>query len=84
MPVKHSRLRHMVSTGLAVSAVLLGTTCVVLVASGWPLSVAAGAAGLTASGFAGTVDPKSKAAPAAFLICVAAIGTALVVHQVVS
>jgi hypothetical protein len=74
----------MVSTGLAVSAVLLGTTCVVLVASGWPLSVAAGAAGLTASGFAGTVDPKSKAAPAAFLICVAAIGTALVVHQVVS
>ncbi len=77
-----SRVRRIVSTGLAVGSVLLATTCVVLVAGGWPLAVAAGAAGLSASGFAGTVDPKSKAAPAAFLICVAAIGLALLFHQI--
>jgi hypothetical protein len=77
---KKSRVRRIVSTGLAVGSVLLAASCVVLVAGGWPLSVAAGAAGLSASGFAGTVDPKSKAAPAAFLICVAAIGTALLLH----
>lgn len=76
-----SRVRRIVGTGLAVGSVLLAATCVVLVASGWPLSVAAGAAGLSASGFAGTVDPKSKTAPAAFLICVAAIGMALLLHQ---
>lgn len=76
-----SRVRRIVSTGLAVGSVLLAATCVVLVAGGWPLSVAAGAAGLSASGFAGTVDPKSKAAPAAFLICVAAIGMALLLHH---
>lgn len=75
-----SRVRRIVSTGLAVGSALLAATCVVLVAAGWPLSVAAGAAGLSASGFAGTVDPKSKAAPAAFLICVAAIGMALLLH----
>jgi hypothetical protein len=77
---KKSRVRRIVSTGLAVGSVLLAASCVVLVAGGWPLSVAAGAAGLSASGFAGTVDPKSKAAPAAFLICVAAIGMALLLH----
>lgn len=75
-----SRVRRIVSTGLAVGSVLLAASCVVLVAGGWPLSVAAGAAGLSASGFAGTVDPKSKATPAAFLICVAAIGMALLLH----
>lgn len=82
MQVKHSRLRRAIGTGLATSAVLLGAICVVLVANGWPLSVAAGAAGLSAAGFAGTLDPKSRAAPAAFLICVAAVGTALLLHQV--
>ncbi|WP_396289270.1 hypothetical protein [Curtobacterium sp. KT1] len=77
---KKSRVRRIVRTGLAVGSVLLAASCVVLDAGGWPLSVAAGAAGLSASGFAGTVDPNSRAAPAAFLICVAAIGTALLLH----
>jgi hypothetical protein len=61
---------------------LLGIACVVLVVNGWPLSVAAGAAGLSAASFAGVVEPKSKTAPGAFLVCVAAIVAALVVDQV--
>ncbi|MBT1673159.1 hypothetical protein DEJ21_07850 [Curtobacterium sp. MCSS17_006] len=61
---------------------MLGVACVVLVVAGWPLSVAAGAAGLGAAGFAGMVYPKSKPAPAAFLVCVAAIGVALLLNEV--
>lgn len=78
----HARLRRGLSTGLAVGAILLGVACVVLVVNGWPLTVAAGAAGLSAASFAGVLESKSKTAPAAFLVCVAAIGVALVLNEV--
>lgn len=84
MAARKSRLRPLLSAGLAAMAVLLGATCVVLVAAGWPLSVAAGAAGLSAAGFAGIVEPRSKVAPAAFLVCVGAIGAALLLDQLMS
>jgi hypothetical protein len=79
-----ARLRRGLSRVLAACAVLLGVACVVLVVNGWPLSVATGAAGLSASGFAGMVHPKSRTAPVAFLVCVAAIGAALVLNQVLA
>lgn len=65
---------------LAAAAVVIALWAPVAAVTGLPFAVAAGASGVGLSALADVVDRDDRRAPGAFLVCLAIVGVALVLH----
>ncbi|MBT2501985.1 hypothetical protein [Curtobacterium sp. ISL-83] len=75
-----ARRRKRSADVIAVIAVVVSLWAPIAVVLETPLAVAAGAAGVTLSTFAGIIDRENARAPAAFLVVLGIIATALALH----
>ena len=76
----HALTRARSAGFLAASAVVIALWAPVAAVTGLPFAVTAGASGVGLSALAGMVDREDRRAPGAFLVCLAIVGVALVLH----